>query len=178
MTGSSASKDGMTTTVVVGNPKKASRTRDAAIRTAAALTGTDPDIVIELADLGPKLLAWGDPDVGLAVEAVSGSDLLVVASPTYKATYTGLLKLFLDQFAGGSGLAGVVCVPLMLGAGLAHALAGEVALRSVLAELGGTCAVPALYLLESSYGDGAIEAYAVRWRPVVNALIGVGATEA
>jgi FMN reductase len=40
-----------------------------------------------------------------AVESVRASTAVVVASPTYKATYTGLLKLFLEQFprAGSAG---------------------------------------------------------------------------
>ena len=59
----------------------------------------------------------------------------MVASPTYKATYTGLLKLFLDRFAT-DGLRGVA-VPLMLGAGPGHALAPELTLRPVLTEIGG-----------------------------------------
>ena len=70
-----------------------------------------------------------------AVAAAKGADLLVVASPTYKATYTGLLKLFLDQI-GADDLAGVVTVPVMVGAGAGHALAVETHLRPVLVELG------------------------------------------
>ena len=64
--------------------------------------------------------------------------------PTYKATYTGLLKLFLDRFAT-DGLRGVA-VPLMLGAGPAHALAPELTLRPVLTEIGGTT-VRGLYVV-------------------------------
>ena len=67
--------------------------------------------------VGPGLLDLGRPD-GRPVwsQQVSSADLLVVAQPTYKATYTGLLKLFLDQLPG-DGLRGVTAVPLMLGAG-------------------------------------------------------------
>ena len=36
---------------------------------------------------------------------VGAADLVVVASPTYKGTYTGLLKLFLDRFADRPGSA-------------------------------------------------------------------------
>ena len=46
---------------------------------------------------------------------------MIVASPTYKATYTGLLKLFLDRIAGGA-LAGVTAVPVMLGGHWRHSL--------------------------------------------------------
>ena len=107
----------MTATVVVGNPKPASKTRHAASLLAEGLSGSPPDTVLDLVELGPRLLGWGDETVQTAVDTVARSSLVVFASPTYKATFTGLLKLFLEQFAGGTGLAGVVAVPLMLGAG-------------------------------------------------------------
>ena len=161
----------MSVTVVVGNPKPASRTRDAAALVATALTGRAPDSVIDVVDLGPGLLGWGDPGVAQAVRTAAGSALLVVASPTFKATYTGLLKLFLDQFATAEGLAGVVAVPVMLGAGPGHALAPELLLKPVLVELGATCPTPGLYLSDATYADdGRISAFADRWRSVVDAL--------
>src|SRR3954452_2820953 len=111
----------MSTVVVVGNPKPASRTLAAATYVATELSGAAPDLVVDLATLGPALLDWADPDVGELVRAVGEADLVVVASPTYKGTYTGLLKLFLDRFAGGTGLRGLA-VPLLLGGSPAHAL--------------------------------------------------------
>ena len=71
--------------------------------------------MVDLATLGPALLDWSDPHVAELVEQVGAAELVVVASPTYKGTYTGLLKLFLDRFAT-DGIRGVA-VPLMLGAG-------------------------------------------------------------
>ena len=95
---------------------------------------------------------------------------MVVASPTYKGTYTGLLKLFLDRFST-TGLSGVA-VPLMFGAGPTHALAPELTLRPVLTEIGGTVPVRGLYVHDTYYDDPA--AYA-SWletaRPRVQALL-------
>ena len=92
----------MASVVVVGNPKPQSRTLDAATKIASRIDGNAPDVVIDLVDLGPGLLGWGDEAVAAAVAQVREADWVVVASPTYKATYTGLLKLFLDQFDAGS----------------------------------------------------------------------------
>jgi FMN reductase len=139
--------------VVVGNPKPRSRTlevgRQVAIAAArsAGLDAVDP-LVIDLAELGPHLFDWSSTDVRAAVDSVSACSLLVVASPTYKATYTGLLKSFLDWF-DTTGLSGVTTVPVMVGAGPAHALAVEVHLRSVLVEIGATLPTRGLYVLES-----------------------------
>ncbi|MGO4145691.1 NADPH-dependent FMN reductase [Paenarthrobacter sp. YAF11_1] len=150
--------------IVIGNPKLDSRTLHAAARVHEAITGSAPAHNIEIAALGPGVLGWGDPDVKAAVQIVQSATFAVVASPTFKATYSGLLKVFLDQFAGGEGLRDVVVVPLMLGAGPTHALAPELLLKPVLSELGATTPSPGLYLRDSSYDtDGAIEAYAERW---------------
>jgi FMN reductase len=138
------------TVVVVGNPKPNSRTRAAAELVVERLTGTAPEHVIDVVDLGAGLLGWGDPKVAEAKEIVKSADALVVASPTFKATYTGLLKLFLDQFGAGE-LGQITTFPLMLGGSPAHALAPELTLRPVLVEIGASCPAPSLYLIDTEY---------------------------
>src|SRR5258708_4612079 len=156
----------VTAAIIVGNPKTRSRTRDAAERLAAAL-GAEPD-VLEVAELGTGLLGFGDAGVAEAVARVREADVVIAASPTYKGTYTGLLKLFLDQFATATGLAGQVGVPLMLGGGPAHALAPELTLKPVLVELGAICPAQGLYQLDSRYTeDGTREQSVERWGPAV-----------
>jgi FMN reductase len=138
--------------VIVGNPKPGSRTRSAAVRLATELTGQQPDLVVDLATVGAGLLTQGDEEVGRLVARTRDADLLVVASPTYKATYTGLLKLFLDHIPY-DGLVGVTAVPLMLGSMPGHAMAPEVGLRPVLVELGATVPTRGVYLAETSSDD-------------------------
>jgi FMN reductase len=160
------------TAVVVGNPKPDSRTLVAARSLASALTGREADLVVDLATLGPAILDWADPGIDDLVAAVGDTDLVVVASPTYKGTYTGLLKLFLDRFAAGSGLKGLA-VPLMLGAGPGHALAAELTLRPVLTELGATVPGRALYVLDTAYDDpAAYDGWLAATRPQVELLLG------
>ncbi|WP_040796298.1 NADPH-dependent FMN reductase [Nocardia higoensis] len=160
----------MRTVVVAGNPKPASRTLDAATLVASAITGSPPDAVVDVITLGAGLLGWGDEGVAEAVRIVREADLVIVASPTFKATYTGVLKLFLDQFPTGDGLRDVVVVPLMLGAGPAHAMAPDLLLKPVLVELGAITPAPGLYLGDSTYTtDDRITAYAERWAPVLRA---------
>src|SRR3954452_8679201 len=138
------------TAVVVGNPRPGSRTLAAATTVVRRLTDADPELTVDLATLGAGLLDWRDAGVGAFVDQVGAAELVVVASPTYKATYTGLLKLFLDRFASGTGLRGVA-VPLMLGAGPLHALAPELSLRPLLTELGAVVPVRGLYVLDTQY---------------------------
>lgn len=153
--------------VVVGNPRPASRTFNAATYVARALTGREPDLTVDLATLGPALLDWADPDVANLVSEVGAADLAVVASPTYKGTYTGLLKLFLDRFAGGSGLRGLA-VPLLVGAAAHHHLAAELTLRPVLTEIGATVPGRGLFIIDRSHDDPAAYAdWLAATRPVV-----------
>ncbi len=138
--------------VVVGNPKLKSRTLDAGVLVAQKLAGREPDLVVDLVDMGPALLEFGNADVAVAIQSLQTMDVVVFASPTFKATYTGLMKLFLDQFPP-DGLAGVIAFPVMLGAGPAHFLAPELLFKPVLVELGATCPVVGLYLIDKSFAN-------------------------
>ncbi|MFT4044121.1 MAG: NAD(P)H-dependent oxidoreductase [Gordonia sp. (in: high G+C Gram-positive bacteria)] len=161
----------MKVTVIAGNPKPRSRTLDAAVMLAESVALQSPTAVIDVIDLKEGLLGWGDVDVRTAVDTAGHSHLLFVASPTFKATYCGVLKLFLDQFATSEGLRDVVAIPLMLGASPMHALAPELLLKPVLAELGALCPAPGLYLIDSTYStDGRIADYANRWGESVRAF--------
>ncbi len=158
------------TAVVVGNPKPASRTLSAALHLHRALVEREPDLVVDVATLGTGLVDGADPSIDDLVAEVGRADLVVVASPTYKATYTGLLKLFLDRFAAGQ-LSGVA-VPLMLGGGPGHALAPEHGLVPLLSHLGGVVPGAPLYVLDKQHDDpSAYDAWLERSRPVVRKLL-------
>jgi FMN reductase len=137
--------------VLVGNPRPASRTSQAALTLrealAAALGVPAEGPVVDAATLAP--VVFTEPDtVKAALETLGRAAFLVVATPTYKAAYTGLLKAVLDQAPSG-WLRGKVVVPLQVAASDRHALAVEVHLRPVLTELGAL--VPqALFLNENA----------------------------
>ncbi|ACY96068.1 MULTISPECIES: NADPH-dependent FMN reductase [Thermomonospora] len=138
---------------LVGNPRAASRTHRAATAAAGAIAdriGWDgPREVIDLSALAAQLYA-SDPtaDLDAALKTVADAHVLVVASPTYKGTYTGLLKSFLDLLPSGA-LAGTTALPLLVMGAPQHALAVEVHLRPLLVELGAHVPTPGLALLES-----------------------------
>lgn len=157
----------MKTAVVVGNPKPKSRTLEAGVLVAKKLTGAEPDLVLDLIEFGAALLEFGNPKVNEAIEAVRRCDVAIVASPTFKATYTGLLKLFLDQIPS-DGLAGVTAFPVMLGAGPAHLLAPDLLLKPVLVELGAICPMVGLYLIDKSFAeDPRLDAWVTRAKPLL-----------
>ena len=135
--------------VVTGNPKPQSRTHGVALAVAGALAAelTPPParLVVDLAEHAGALFDWSDPDLTRLGAEVAAASIAIFASPTYKASYTGMLKAFLDRY-GANGLAGVVAVPVMTGGWPGHLLAVEVHLRPVLVELGATVPARGLYV--------------------------------
>ena len=79
-----------------------------------------------------------------ALAAVSEADAVIIATPVYKASYTGLLKAFLDLLPQ-DGLAGKLVLPLATGGGHAHTLALDYALRPVLHALGAKQVFTSIY---------------------------------
>jgi FMN reductase len=162
----------------VGNPKANSRTRAVAEQigrraaTAAGLGDDAEQVVIEVAELSSGLFDWSAASVRERTEQVAASILAIVASPIYKASYTGLLKAFLDWF-GPTGLAGVTAVPVMVGAAANHALAVEVHLRPVLIEIGATVPTRGVFVLENELHalDGAIDAWLEQAGPLLAASV-------
>ncbi|MFP4977097.1 NADPH-dependent FMN reductase [Paenibacillus sp. CN-4] len=92
---------------------------------------------------------------GLVAEA----DALIVVSPVYKASYTGVLKTFLD-LVPQKGLAGKIVLPLFMGGSLAHLLTIEYALKPVLSVLGARHILGGVYAVDSQAvrgEDGRVE---------------------
>jgi FMN reductase len=92
---------------------------------------------LTLRDLPPAALMHAEldhPEIVDSAARLEKADGLIVATPVYKAAFSGLLKTWLDlmpQF----GLAGKVVLPLATGGSVAHALALDYALRPVLTSM-------------------------------------------
>jgi len=148
---------------VVGNPRPASRTAAAAASVAELLAselGTPylMDELIDLVTFAPAIfqgeLAADEEQAALesAVDLVSSASVIVVATPVYKGSYTGLLKSFLDVLRP-QALAGAVVVPVTVSAAASHKLLADQHLRPVLAELGASVPVPGVILEERDLED-------------------------
>lgn len=165
MTASSAERR---VVVVVGNPRPASRTTVVAEAVGARLRvalGPDTSMeTLELSDLAAEVFRPDSTGCGAAEGLVRTASALVVATPVYKGTYTGLLKAFLDRLPTG-GLSGMPCAAVMLGGSAAHSLAVEVHLRPLIAEVGGNT-LPGCYITEAALDglDDAVDAWWARAR--------------
>ncbi|WP_432940015.1 NADPH-dependent FMN reductase [Kribbella sp. CA-253562] len=148
---------------VVGNPRAGSRTAAAAASVAELLSselGTPYrlDELVDLVTFAPAIFQ-GDAAVGgeraaleSAIDLVSSASVVVIATPVYKGSYTGLLKSFLDVLRPGA-LAGAVVVPVTVSAAPSHKLLADQHLRPVLAELGASVPVPGVILEERDLED-------------------------
>jgi len=153
--------------VVSGSPSVTSRTAALAEHLAVRLRRHGHVVcTVRVRDLPPAALLAGDPTepaVADVVAAIERADGLVVASPVYKAAYSGVLKTLLDllpQFA----LAGKVVLPLVTGGTPAHVLAIDYALRPVLSSLGAHHVMPGWFVLDQHI-ESADDPFGVTVRP-------------
>ena len=149
-----------------GNPRPGSRTVGIGRTVSAAVAevlGLPFGHELTLSSLLPSL-ASPSPEAAAEVDAVvataCSADVLVVATPMYKATYTGLLKLFLDRLPR-QALGETLVVPVVTAGIPHHLLAGEVHLRPLLVELGAWVPTRAFVLAERDFPE--LEAAVERW---------------
>jgi len=75
------------------------------------------------------------PLIRQALAEVAQAQVVLIATPIYKAAYSGLLKAFLDLLPQDA-LRGKTVLPLATGGSIAHLLALDYALKPVLSALG------------------------------------------
>lgn len=155
---------------VSGSPTAPSRTTvlvDEVAREFAAATG-GTSTTIELAPLLGELGAGPfrsnlSARVQEALETVETADVVVVGSPAYRATYTGLFKLFFDHI----GQYALVDKPIVLtatGGSDRHALLVEHQMRPLFGFFQSLTLPLGIYAAESDFEDYAIASGDLRER--------------
>jgi FMN reductase len=136
--------------IVSGSPAPTSPTGTLLGHVAGLLTAQEVH-VLTVRDLPTVSLLSGDlldPTIRHAMELVERADGIVVASPVYRAAYSGLVQSFLNLL-GKSALAGKVVLPVANGGSQGHLVAIEYALRPLLAARGATDVVPGHFVLDA-----------------------------
>jgi FMN reductase len=108
---------------------------------------------IQLRDLSAEALLWAQadhPEVQAAIQAVNEARVIIIATPVYKAAYTGLLKVFLDLLPQYALLEKTI-LPIATGGSSAHLLAIDYALKPVLSALGAQHILNGLYIQDSQF---------------------------
>jgi FMN reductase len=80
-------------------------------------------------------------------QQVENAEIVVILTPIYKASYTGILKTYLDLLPQ-KALEGKIIVPLAVGGSAYHLLAIEYALKPVLSVLGATEILNTVYIID------------------------------
>lgn len=106
---------------------------------------------LRVRDMSPQALLladWAHPSVARAIEQVANARALVIATPVYKAAYSGVLKVFLDLLPQ-TALKDKAVLPLATGGSPHHMLALDYALRPVLQSLGARHILPGVYATDT-----------------------------
>ena len=109
------------------------------------------DYRISFADGRP--LDGYDDDTQAVVERVMAADMYLIATPVFRASYTGALKNLLDHVPV-EGLQGKVCGLIGMGATDHHYLSVDAQLRPVLAWFGAHVVPGMVYLQSRHFQDG------------------------
>jgi FMN reductase len=142
----------MSVLLIAGSPSERSRT--AALLDAAGQRLATRGALVErlrVRDLSPQALLladFGHPSVSKAIGQVAQAQVIIVATPVYKAAYSGVLKVFLDLLPQDA-FKGKTVLPLATGGSANHMLALDYALRPVLQSLGARHILSGIFATDS-----------------------------
>ncbi len=148
---------------IAGSPTHPSRTYGTVEYTAKLLQQEGLHVeIISVRDLPAEDLVFGrydSPALEQPKALLAEASGVIIATPIYKAAYTGVLKAFLDLLPQKS-LTGKAVLPIALGGTIAHLLAIEYALKPVLSELGARHILATIYAVDKQIlrqPDGSVQ---------------------
>jgi len=154
----------MSVLLIAGSPTE--RSRSAALLERVGQQLAQRGIAVErlrIRDLSPQALLladFGHRSVVDAISQVARAQAIVVATPVYKAAYSGVLKVLLDLLPQ-TALKEKAVLPLATGGSPHHMLALDYALRPVLQSLGARHILPGVYATDAQVTLTPEEAYVI-----------------
>ena len=153
------------------------------LKALQAMTATaraaEPTLETDLLNLADVRIAFADgrppdaynDDTAAVVKRIVAADMVILASPVYRASFTGSLKNLLDQLPV-EALMGKPCGIVAMGATAHHYLGVEWHLRDVLTWFGALVPPTGVYLSSADFVDGnLIESAGADLRDLATALI-------
>ena len=142
----------------VTSPGRLHQALELALEAAAA---HDPSVTTGLLHLGDHRISFADgrppdaygDDTQKVLEQVMAADMYLIATPIYRASFTGALKNLLDHIPV-EGLRGKACGLIGMGASDHHYLTVDTQLRPVLAWFGAHLVPGQVYLQSQHFQDG------------------------
>ncbi|MEP0917107.1 NADPH-dependent FMN reductase [Leptolyngbya sp. DQ-M1] len=148
---------------IAGSPSHPSRTYSLLEEASKQLESAAIETrILSVRDLPAEVLAHGQYDSPALegpkalLEKAAG---IIIATPIYKASYTGVLKAFLDLLPQ-KALVGKIVLPIATGGTIAHLLSIEYALKPVLSELGARHFISTVYAVDKQIqrqADGTLQ---------------------
>ena len=147
--------------VAINGSHSASSSTHAVATLAVEIHGSGE--IIDLVTLDPAGLIGTAPsaDVAALLQAIDDASILVLVTPIYRATYSGLLKIVFDQLPAG-GLAGKAAVLAATAGGPAHYLALDTGMRSLVASLDGWTVPTVTYATPADFDEHKVPSDQVR----------------
>jgi FMN reductase len=142
----------MSVLLIAGSPSERSRTA-ALLEAVGQRLEAHGALVkrLRIRDLSPQALLladFGQSSISQAIGQVADAKVVVVATPVYKAAYSGVLKVFLDLLPQ-DGFKEKTVLPLATGGSPNHMLALDYSLRPVLQSLGARHILPGIYATDA-----------------------------
>lgn len=136
---------------IAGSPSHPSKTYSLLETAAQRLESASIETkILSVRDLPAEVLAFGQYDSPALEEPkalLEKSAGIIISTPIYKASYTGVLKAFLDLLPQ-KALVDKIVLPIATGGTIAHLLSIEYALKPVLSELGARHFISTVYAVD------------------------------
>jgi len=147
--------------VALNGSHSASSSTHAVATLAAEIYGSGE--IVDLVTLDPAGLigTTPSPDVAALLQAMADASILVLVTPIYRATYSGLLKVVFDQLPAGA-LKGKAAVLAATAGGPAHYLALDTGVRSLVASLDGWTVPTVTYCTPGDFDEQKVPSENVR----------------
>ncbi|MEO7447325.1 MAG: CE1759 family FMN reductase, partial [Humibacillus sp.] len=128
--------------------------------TTAAVRALGPDVVVEVVEVrevahdltNAVLTGFASAELQVRLDAITEADAVIVVTPVYAASFSGLFKMLVDVLPDGA----LRDTPVLLGAtgGTArHSLAIDHALRPLFAHLGALVSPVAVFAASEDWGS-------------------------
>jgi FMN reductase len=128
--------------------------------TSAALHARGDDVLVEVIDLRPLahelannlLTGFASGELARAQATIAGADAVIVVTPVFSASYSGLFKMFFDVLEADS-LTGVPVLMAATAGTARHSLVIEHALRPLFAHLKAITVPTGVFAATEDWGD-------------------------
>ncbi|NEU32289.1 NADPH-dependent FMN reductase [bacterium LRH843] len=138
--------------IISGSPSKTTRLKGIVDYAVSTLNEKGFEVEqLDVVDIPAEDLIFANFNseaIQTANKKVAEADAIVIASPVYKASFTGVLKTYLDLLPQ-TGLENKIVLPLMLGGTISHLLAIDYSLKPVLSALGAENIIKGVYTVDT-----------------------------